>query len=796
MLNDLRQTLRSLRRSPFLCTMAILTLALGIGINTAMFSIIDATILRGMPMSEEARVLRIGLHEDGDDLSQPTVQALQERTQSFSAIATYSDRSFTFSDATGDAERVSGTYITAPGLAILEAPLAFGRWHTPAEDAPGATPVVVLGHALWKNRYHSDPGILGKQIRIEDDWYTVIGVAAAGFRFPHSQECWLSPRGEYLKSPAEDRIHNVMARLKPGVTVEQARAELAALVPQLQREQPGVKDAWSVRLRSLSRSYGDDETVLWLMLGAVFFVLLIACVNVANLLLARAVVRSRELAVRSALGAARGQLMRLLLGEAALLALGGAVAGLGLAQLCMLGFQQAVVHATPPYWMHFALDARAIVYTAGLAVLACLTAGLLPAWRLSRPEVTSVLNDGSRGTTSARVSRITRGMVIGEIAFSCALLVVSALMIRSVLRMHSAPLGFETKGIYTGRVGLPPRDYATKDARLAFYERALADLRQRPEVAEAGVCTSQPIWHVPQPIALDGAPAPAPKTRGPVAVVREISPGYLAALRIALFEGRALSEADRSDAPPVALVSRSFVERHWSGQSALGRRVKLGSGASERWVTVVGVVADTMQGRFEIQPQPQIYVSYLQTPELQRVTFFVRGRGLDESALAPVIRAVLRAQHSQVPLYYAMPFSQMIGEAMFTRKLFAGLFGVFGGAAFLLAMVGLYGVMSYGVAQRRQEMGVRLALGATARDLVQLVVRQGAWQLAFGLALGLALAAGAGRLLASELYGVRALDPLAFAATVLALGSAGLLASYLPGRRAARVDPAEALRGQ
>ncbi|MBS0660833.1 MAG: ABC transporter permease [Verrucomicrobia bacterium] len=796
MFTDLRQSLRSLGRSPFLCTMAILTLALGIGINTAMFSIIDTTLLRGMPMREEERVLRIGLHDDGDDLSEPTFRALQQRLTSFSALATYADRSFTFSDANGDPERITGTYITAPGLAILEAPLAFGRWHTPAEDAPGAPAVVVLSHALWKNRYQSDPGILGRQIRIDDEACTVIGVAAAGFRFPHSQECWLSPRGAFLKSPAEDRLHNVIGRLKPGVTLEQARAELAALIPQLQREQPGVKDPWTVRLRPLSKSYDDDPSILWVMLGAVCFVLLIACVNVANLLLARAVVRSRELAVRSALGAGRGQLVRLLLGEAAVLAVAGALAGWGVAQLCMLGFQQAIVHAAAPYWMQFGLDARALAYTGGLAVASCLLAGLIPAWRLSRPELNAVLNDGSRGATSARVSRLTRAMVVGQIAFSCALLVVSALMIRSVLKMQSAPLGFQPEGVFTGRIGLPPRDYPSNEARAAFYERALADLRARPEVAEVGLCTSQPVWHVPQAIALDGAPAPAPNTRGPVAVVREVSSGFLPALQVALFEGRGLADSDRAGAPAVALVSRSFVERHWPGQSALGRRVRLGSGASERWVTVVGVVADTMQGRFEISPQPQIYVSYLQLPELQRVTFFVRARGVEEAALAPVIRAALRAQHAQVPLYYAMPFRQMLLEAMFTRKLFAGLFGVFGGAAFLLAMVGLYGVMSYGVAQRRQEMGLRLALGATARDLVKLIVRQGAWQLAFGLALGIALAAGGAQLLAAQLYGVRALDPLSFVATVVALGAAGLIASLLPGLRASRTDPAEALRGQ
>lgn len=794
MLTDLRQSLRSLGRSPFLCTMALLTLALGIGINTAMFSILDATLLRGLPLAEEHRVLRLYLH-GGDGLSWAEFNALRERQQSFASLATYEDGSFNLRAPGHDPERVAGTVIHAAGLQTLEAPLAFGRWFTPAEDEVGAAPVAVISHALWKRRFQANPGILGQQVRIEGEWATIIGVAAAEFRFPHSQDLWLPPRDRHQNEAPDDYSVSVFGRLKPGVTMEQARAELQALAPTLLPARPGAAPEFRVNVRTLSESYSQDSGVLWVMLGAVFFVLLIACVNVANLLLARAVVRSRELAVRSALGAARGQLVRLLLSDAALLAVAGGVLGLGLAWVCMWAFSEAVVGAKPPYWMRFTLDARSVLYTCGLAGLACLVAGLLPAWRLSRPDLNAVLSDGSRGATSGRVGRITRAMVVGQIALSCALLVLSALMIRSVLKMHTLPLGYEPRGAFSGRVGLPKQEYADTAAQRDFVQTLLTDLRNRPEVAAAAASTSQPNWTSNESVSIDGQPV-APGRKAPVAALREISPGYLAALAIPLQGGRDFSEADTAGAPGVALASQAFAERHWPGQSALGRRVKVGTESTARWVTVVGLVGNTVQGQFEKEVHPQLYLALAQALEQPRVTFVLRARpGLDESALAPVLRAALSRRNTELPVYFAVPLREMVAEAMFYRKLMAGLFSVFGAAAFLLAMIGLYGVMSYGVVQRRQELGVRLALGASARDLMRLVVRQGIAQLAFGLAAGLILAALGARLLSGNLYGVDASDFVSFLATTLALGLAGFLASYIPGRRAGRIDPIEALRG-
>lgn len=796
MLTDLLQSLRSLRRSPFLCAMALLTLGLGLGVNTAMFSILDTTLLRGMPMREESRVLRLFLHAGEDGLSHAEFAALRERQQSFENLAAYEDGSFTLRSPGAEPERVAGAVLNAAALSMIEAPLAFGRWFRPAEDLPGAAPVVVIGHTLWQQRFGSDPAILGKQLQINDEWATVIGVAAPGFRFPYAQDLWLPPRDKHLGDAPDDLALSVFGRLKPGVTFAQALAELTALAPRLVPERADGKVAWQVRLRTLSESYSSDSGLLWAMLGAVFLVLLIACGNVANLLLARAIVRSRELAVRSALGAGRTQLVRLLLGEAAVLTIGGTILGLGLAWGAVAVFKHAVVNANPPYWMTFGLDLRAIVYTVGLTGFTCLAAGLLPAWRFSRPDLNATLSDGSRGATSGRVGRLTRAMVVGEIALSCALLVVSALMIRSVVKMYTVPLGFEPRGAASGRIGLPEREYPTMAARQAFVQGLLADLRARPELTAAGASLSQLNWTPSQTVQLPGTPPPPPGQKPPTAAVRDVTPGFLAAMGIRLLEGRDLADSDHATAPPVALATRAFAERHWPGRSALGQTVQLGTGARARTVTIVGIFNDTVQGQFEREAPPQVYVPLLQAPELQRVTFVVRGRdGVEDRALAPLLRAALSRRDAQLPLYFAAPLSEMVLQSMFQRKLFAGIFGVFGAAAFLLAVIGLYGVMSYGVAQRRQEMGVRLALGATARDLVRLVVGQGAWQLAIGLAAGLALAALGAQVLSSVLYGVDVHDPVSFLAATLALGAAGLLASFIPGLRAGRVDPATVLRG-
>lgn len=804
-MNDFNFGLRQLRKHPGFAVIAITTLALGIGVNTAMFSILDAIMLRGLPAPEQHRLVAFYYMHPGDNsgdrlgVSQLEFDELRASQQSFIDLAASEERTATLQPPGGDPERINGTIISASGPAMLAAPLAFGRWFTADEERPGAAPTVVLTHALWQSRFKGDPAVLGQLIKLNSEWATVIGVAAKGFGFPERSEAFYPPRGLHLDEKRDNRPYQLFGRLKPGVTLEQARAEFTALGQRITADHPEAGTNLIPQVKMLKDIFIQDETRLLLkvMLAAVFFVLLIACGNVANLLLARSAVRQKEMAVRSALGGSRRQIIRLLLAESFVLVVIGCLFGLGVAWLGMALFRDYAQNLNPPYWMDFRLDGMALLYTAGLAVAACLLAGLYPALRLSRPDLNTILNDAARGSTSRGLARFTRWMVIGEVALSCLLLVLSALTIRSVIKTYTAPLGFSTAGIYTGRVSLPDVPYKAVARQREFSLQLSERLRERPEIASFALCDLEVTWANQSTIAIDGR-APVPKgEHGPTASIRAISPGYLETLGITLQRGRNIDETDTTDSPRVALVSNAFVEKYWPGENAVGKRIRQDSGNPTdevRWLTVVGVTASTMQGRFYTAAAPQMYLPFTQSNELQRMTIFAKARGGDPVALAPVLRSVVRGINEDLPVYFARSLEQSMVEAKYDKKLIAGLFAVFGVVAFVLSAVGLYGVMSYSVTQRRQEIGVRVALGASPRHILRMMLRQGGWQLGVGLAIGLGLSAFAGQLLATVLYGVTPRDAVSFGATVLALGAAGFLATIIPALRAIRIDPAIVLR--
>lgn len=804
-MNDFNFGLRQLRKHPGFAVIAITTLALGIGVNTAMFSILDAIMLRGLPAPEQHRLVAFYYMHPGDNsgdrlgVSQLEFDELRASQQSFIDLAASEERTATLQPPGGDPERINGTIISASGPAMLAAPLAFGRWFTADEERPGAAPTVVLTHALWQSRFKGDPAVLGQLIKLNSEWATVIGVAAKGFGFPERSEAFYPPRGLHLDEKRDNRPYQLFGRLKPGVTLEQARAEFTALGQRITADHPEAGTNLIPQVKMLKDIFIQDETRLLLkvMLAAVFFVLLIACGNVANLLLARSAVRQKEMAVRSALGGSRRQIIRLLLAESFVLVVIGCLFGLGVAWLGIALFRDYAQNLNPPYWMDFRLDGMALLYTAGLAVAACLLAGLYPALRLSRPDLNTILNDAARGSTSRGLARFTRWMVIGEVALSCLLLVLSALTIRSVIKTYTAPLGFSTAGIYTGRVSLPDVPYKAVARQREFSLQLSERLRERPEIASFALCDLEVTWANQSTIAIDGR-APVPKgERGPTASIRAISPGYLETLGITLQRGRNIDETDTTDSPRVALVSNAFVEKYWPGENAVGKRIRQDSGNPTdevRWLTVVGVTASTMQGRFYTAAAPQMYLPFTQSDELQRMTIFAKARGGDPVALAPVLRSVVRGINEDLPVYFARSLEQSMVEAKYDKKLIAGLFAVFGVVAFVLSAVGLYGVMSYSVTQRRQEIGVRVALGASPRHILRMMLRQGGWQLGVGLAIGLGLSAFAGQLLATVLYGVTPRDAVSFGATVLALGAAGFLATIIPALRAIRIDPAIVLR--
>ena len=807
MLSDLRLTLRSLAKSPAFVIIAVLTLGLGIGVNTAMFSIVNAVMFRGLPFPDQHRLLHFShtIAGDGQDRAGVSYQDyldLRAGQTTLQGLAAYYDGTVTISAAGQDPERISGTYISAGGLDLIGVPPSLGRWFSAAEDNPGAPATVVLDHTLWQNRYKSDPGVIGRQLKVNGEWATIIGVGPKDFRFPDGADAWIPLRYRKTDEARDRRFLEVMGRLKDGVTPAQAAAEFATLNQRLVAAHPDTHKGVGMFVQSLHDRFVGDETrqLLTLMLGAVFLVLLIACANVANLLLARAATREKELAIRTAIGAGRGRIIRLLLTESLVLSFIGAAAGLALA-FGLMGLFRDYINANDPapYWMVWSVDGRGVLYVGVLAVVCCVFAGLFPALRVSQPDLNAVLKDAGRGSTGFSLSRFTRLLVVAEVALSCVLLVLAGLTIHSIIKIQSASLGFDPQGVMTARVALPEAEYKDGAKQRAFFAELLSRLRARPEFTGLGLANNQPTWNSRESIVIDGRAQDPAAPGGPSACLTTVSSGYFPAMGIKLLQGRDISDADTATAPPVAVVSSAFAQQYWPGENPLGKRFRRGTAAGQEptpWVTVVGVVSAALQGQFDARTWPQAYTSYQQEKDIQRLTLFAKVRAGDPAAVTPTLRAAVRGLNDDLPIYFVQTLDQMIEKAKFFKKLFGWIFGIFGAVALVLAGVGLYGVMAYSVSQRTQEIGVRVALGASPRDVLRLILGEGGKRLALGLAIGSVLGFLGSKALATFLYGVGAGDPATFAITLVGLGAIGVLATLVPALRALRVNPVVALRNE
>ncbi len=797
-------TLRSLFRQPGFCAVVILTLGLGIGVNTAMYSIVDTLLFRGIPLTDPERVLALsylrpgGTDEERISVSQAEFVEMRAAQKSFLDLAVFESRTTAIVAPGRDPERIDCVVLSASALTMLPVPLAFGRGFTAAEEGPEAPSTVVLSDGFWRRQCGADPGILGKVVRLDGESATVIGVAAPRFRFPEMADAWRPPRGLHLADKREVRPFVLFGRVKPGVDPAAARVELVALARRQVQDHPeGGKDLIPrVTTLSLSTVGTTDRAILGAMLAAVTLVLLVACANVANLLLARAAVRERELMLRSALGAGRWSLVGTLLADAVILGVGGAALGLGIAWLGLRLFDQAAASLTLSYWQVFALDGRAFIYALGMSGVACLLAGLYPAWRLSRPDLNGVLTDASRGSSGQRLGRFTGTLLVAEIALSCVLLVLAALNIRTVIKIQTLPLGFTSAGVYTGRVALPESRYATAEKHREFHRELLERLRAQPEVGGAALCDLEATWDNQERVAIEGRNPTPPNERGPMMCPLTVSSGYFEVLGIALLAGRDFRETDTAANEKVAVVSQAFAERHWPGESALGKRLKLDSAGEHPWRTVVGIVPARMQGRFSPLSAPQVYFSAQQgqADDVQRMSVLLRTRGGEAGTLAPILRSTVRSLDEELPVYFAQTLDEALAKSYYNRQLIAVLFAIFGVVAAVLAAVGLFGVTSYGITQRTLEIGIRMALGATPRRVLGMVLRESGVRLALGLALGLTLAILGGGILKSVLYGVSATDPVSFGGTILLLALAAFVATLLPGLRAVRLQPSVALR--
>ncbi len=797
---DIRFGGRMLAKAPGHTAAAVIALGLGIGLTTATFSIVYGILWRGMPYPHAERLMQVDSQNPSRDQGFLGVDVHDyldwcKRQRSFVGLAGFDDGTVTVS---GDdkPERLDGASITANALDLLATRPLLGRGFRPGEDRPGAAPVVLLGYRLWQNRYNGDPRVIGRAVRVNGQATTVIGVMPPGFRFPNVEQLWIPLRLDPGRSERGkgDPIQ-VFGLLRPGVTRDQAAAEMATIAQALAAEFPRTNRGLTAAAlpmidRVIDRS---GRYLLYVMLAAVACVLLIACINVASLIMARASQRSREMAVRAAMGASRVQVIAQILTESLVLALLGGTLGLGLAAAGVAAFNRALVSLNPPVWLHIALDAPALLFALAATLGAAVVAGLVPALQISRTQLHEVLKDEGRGSTSLRLGRLSRLVVVAELALSCALLVVTGMMLKNNLLGRSARLGFASERMLTVRVPLFEGNYPQAVARGAFYQRLLDRLREMPGVEQAAAVTTLPsIAETSEAFLAEGQPY-ASEADYPVAHSDAAAADSFAALGVRLVAGREFERLDTASSQPVAIVNQSLARKLWPHQSPLGRRLRRArAGGGEPWRTVVGVVPDLLLYGVNDRKPEGFFLPLTQVGAV-RLSFVLRARR-DPLSLVPAVRAQVAAMDRDTPIYFVRTMEESLALDRYFPNLFGVVFAIFGAIALVLAAVGIYGVIAFSVARRTQEIGVRLALGARRGDVLAMLMRQGSGQLAVGLLLGLALALVLSFLLAGTLVRVHPGDPAVFATVAAAMALVALCACLVPGQRATEVDPVVALR--
>lgn len=805
MLSDFRFTFRSLAKAPGFTLIAVGTLALGLGVNTTMFSITNALLFRGLPFQDADRLVAVNLAEPESNqlrlaLSAAEFRDLEESQTSFSGL--FASQSGTFNVSGGEVapERFTGTWMSGPGLDVIGAEPLLGRWWTAEEGQVGAAPVVVISERLWRTRFGGNPAALGSTLRVNGEVAEVISVTRGKFDFPSEADLWTPERRERSAEDRDNRYLDVTARLRDGVTIEQAGREVQMVFSRWAQAYPNDYQGLAIRVVPLREEFFGDSVkqMLTVMMTAVTMVLLIACTNVANLLLARGGSRLKEVAIRSALGATRGRTIRLLLMESLVLAAGGALLAMPIAYGLLEGFDYAMANSgdNPPSWLVWEMDGMVMLYVAGAALFTCVVAGLMPALRLAKPNLVSSLNEASRGSTGVGSGRLTRILVVAEVALSCVLLVGSGLMIRSVVNAAEVDLGYEPAGIVSSRIGLPEAQYGDDAEQVAFYRDLIRNVRARPEVASAGLSSRLPTWDGASSVVLEDSPLSGGE-RQPRAGSGYISPGWLDVMGVELLQGRDFDERDDAAREGVALVNAKLAADFWPDESPLGKRFKFGDAddvLDDPWVTVVGVIPSIYQGDFEDPVGPEVYLPQAQGHGLRYYSLLVRTHDGAVAGAANLMREEVRRLDPDLPIYWVQPLQVHLDQALFFKGLFAWIFGIFGGVALVLAGVGIYGVMAYSVSQRTQEIGVRMALGARPGDVLRMILQQGGRQLGLGLAIGMTLAYFTGGVLEHFLFQVEPTDLPTFGATFAVLVVAGLLACLVPALRALRVSPMQALR--
>lgn len=801
MLADLRSGFRLLARSPWFSLVVVLALGLGIGANTAMFTLANAVLFRGLPFDnpEEIMFLSATNRKAGQRelrLSYPEFQAVSRNTTAFQSLAAFELDRPNLADRASTPENYFAARLTANALPITGVQPVLGRGFRPDDSQAGAPAVVLLAHHVWLARYGARPSILGETIRINEVPHSVIGVMPEGFRFQVRQDLWLPivPGPDLEKR--NHRVYSVFGRLAPDAAPQAGQAEADRIAAQLAKEFPADNAQIGFNVRPYNDVFngGEIRTLFLSLLGAVGFVLLIVCANVANLLMARSLRRVREISIRAALGAGRGRIVRQMLVESGMLGLAGGVLGLGVASAGVRAFDRAVANVNKPYWIDFSLDLTVFSYLAAVCLAAGIASGIFPAWQASKLDLNRALKEGGRGSTGqGRVRWITSGLVVAQLALTVVLLAGAGLLVRNFLEQTAMTAGYPADRMLTMDVNLPAAKYKELDARIRFMDAAVERLGGMPSVVQAAAVSSLPVRGSSRWVfEVEGAPAPdaenAPRVDGIIA-----TQNYFGITGIKLLTGRLFTDADGAPGHEVTVVNHLFANRHWPNGTALGKRVRLIKGGKPQpWLTVIGVVPAVRQRFNAAELAPGLYVPYRQDPAPD-MNFIALTTG-PAGPLADTARRAIQTIDADLPVARVQTLTDVFREAVWGFRIFGTMFSMFAAFALLLASMGLYAVMAYSVSQRVQEFGVRIALGATRADILRQATRDGAWQLGLGLVLGTAGAFGITRVLSGILVQVSPTDPLVFSTGIGTLLLAGLCACLVPARAATRVDPVTALR--
>ena len=807
---DLRVAVRLLDKDKWFTAVAVIALALGIGVNATVFTFVNAVLIRGLPFNDPDRILVVGTRDArGRDRGASYQDFVDWRaaTRTFSGLAAYSGQTMNISDEGRAPERFQGPYISANAFTLIGQQPLLGRGFLPEDDRPGASAVVILGNGVWKNRYGSDPSVLGRNIKVNEIPATVIGVMPEGFKFPTGADLWMPlvqmPQLTEQKRDARNNL-DVFGRLAAGVTMAQAQAEMNTIAGKLAHDYPDTNKDISARVMTFNERVngGPIRLVFLSLMGAVGFVLLIACANVANLLLARSASRAREMGVRISLGASRWRIVRQLLVESVLLSIISGLLGLALASVGVRLFDAATQDVGKPYWIQFTMDGQVFAFFAAVCLGTGIVFGLAPALHVSKTDLNEVLKEGGRsGSSGTRARRWTSALIVAELALTLVLLAGAGLMMRSFLNLYRLDVGVETSQLLTMRLNLPNQKYPTPEQRRVFYDRLDQRLAGLGGIQAATITTNMPLGGgFPRLLSMDGK-EPAAGEQPPTVTQVTIGPRYFETLGIKVLRGRAFDELDGTTGHESVIVNQRFATMHFGADDPIGRRIKLTVDGPQSpgapppaWTTIVGIaptVRQRMQPGDDV-PDPVAYIP-LRAHAPSFMMLLIRAQR-DAANLTSLAREEVRAIDPDLPLFGILTMDQQLAQQRWPFRIFGTMFAIFAFIALALSAVGLYAVTAYSVAQRTQEIGVRMALGAQAAQVMWLILRRSLVQMVIGLTLGIAGAVGVGKLLSSLLFQTGARDPVLMLGIISLLIVVSTSACLWPARRATRLDPVNALR--